>query len=191
MKIARRRRRPDGRRHRTGCRAKRARGAAQRRATSSIERGMATASRRIWIASVEKGRMTRRSARRRARAHRSAPHSHDLDVDLAIEAATEHLDTKLDLFRTLDEHAPRRRRSSPATRRRSRSRCWAPRRSGRERVIGMHFMNPVPVMQLVEIIRGIATSQETYRVHARPAPCRWARRRSKCAISRASSRTAS
>ena len=43
-------------------------------------------------------------------------------------------------------------------------------------VIGMHFMNPVPVMKLVELIRGAATSDETYAAHPRRWPRRWARR---------------
>ena len=59
-----------------------------------------------------------------------------------------------------------------------------------DRVIGMHFMNPVPVMPLVEIIRGLATSDATYaQVHAWTAR-RSARRRSRCTTTPASSPTA-
>ncbi len=84
-----------------------------------------------------------------------------LDVDLAIEAATERLDLKLELFRELD--AQMRPEAILASNTSSISITMLGGATKRaERVIGMHFMNPVPVMQLIEIIRGIATSQETY-----------------------------
>jgi 3-hydroxybutyryl-CoA dehydrogenase len=83
------------------------------------------------------------------------------DVDLAIEAATERLDTKLELFRLLDAQCSANALLASNTSSISITELAAV--TGRpERVIGMHFMNPVPVMQLVEIIRGIATSQETF-----------------------------
>jgi 3-hydroxybutyryl-CoA dehydrogenase len=83
------------------------------------------------------------------------------DADLAIEAATENEELKKRLFRELDEVVKpggvlaSNTSSIPITRIGS-----ATRRP--EAVIGMHFMNPVPVMQLVEIIRGAATSDATY-----------------------------
>ena len=85
----------------------------------------------------------------------------DLDVDLAIEAATERLDLKLDLFRTLDAQTPKDAILASNTSSISITVLGAATARA-DRVIGMHFMNPVPVMKLVEIIRGIATSDATY-----------------------------
>lgn len=83
------------------------------------------------------------------------------DADFVVEAAVEREDLKLGLFKKLDEICKpgvilaTNTSSIPITRI-----AGATKRS--ELVIGMHFMNPVPVMRLVEIIRGLATSQETY-----------------------------
>ena len=82
-------------------------------------------------------------------------------VDLAIEAVVERLDVKLEVLRDLD------RACAPgailATNTSSISITKLAAATGRpERVIGMHFMNPVPVMQLIEVIRGLATDQATY-----------------------------
>jgi 3-hydroxybutyryl-CoA dehydrogenase len=85
------------------------------------------------------------------------------EVDLVIEAVVENKQVKADLFRQLDEHAPAHTilatntSSLPIT-----EIAAATKRP--EKVIGMHFMNPVPVMKLVEVIRGLATSDETFRV---------------------------
>jgi 3-hydroxybutyryl-CoA dehydrogenase len=83
------------------------------------------------------------------------------DADFVVEAAIEREDLKLNIFRKLDEVCKpgvvlaTNTSSIPITRI-----AGATKRPGL--VIGMHFMNPVPVMRLVEIIRGIATAQETY-----------------------------
>ncbi|WP_409272536.1 3-hydroxybutyryl-CoA dehydrogenase [Neobacillus sp. SCS-31] len=82
-------------------------------------------------------------------------------VDLIIEAAVENMGVKADLFRKLDKIAPghailaTNTSSLPITE-------IAAETDRPEKVIGMHFMNPVPVMKLVEIIRGLATSDEVY-----------------------------
>ncbi len=86
-------------------------------------------------------------------------------VDFAVEAATEREDLKLEIFRRLDAVAKpgailaSNTSSIPITKIAS-----ATRRP--EQVIGMHFMNPVPLMKLVEVIRGHATSDETFAVTA-------------------------
>jgi 3-hydroxybutyryl-CoA dehydrogenase len=89
------------------------------------------------------------------------PHMHDLDVQLAIEAATERLDLKLDLFRFLDRNTPPEAILASNTSSISITVLGAVT-SKPENVIGMHFMNPVPVMKLVEVIRGIATSDAAF-----------------------------
>ncbi len=83
------------------------------------------------------------------------------DVDVAVEAATENLDIKLKIFEDLDRitgpHAILASNTS------SISITKIGKVTGRpDKVIGMHFMNPVPVMKLIEIIRGLQTSDETY-----------------------------
>ncbi|MFN2461843.1 MAG: 3-hydroxybutyryl-CoA dehydrogenase [Candidatus Velthaea sp.] len=83
------------------------------------------------------------------------------DVDIAIEAATENVDIKLDLFRVLDKAVPAHAILASNTSSISITTIGAVT-SRAERVIGMHFMNPVPVMKLVEVIRGIATSDATF-----------------------------
>lgn len=81
------------------------------------------------------------------------------DTDLVIEAATENLDIKLKIFKDLDEVC--KAETILATNTSSISITQIGAATNRpEKVIGMHFMNPVPIMKLVEIIRGYSTSDE-------------------------------
>ncbi|MFM9003988.1 MAG: 3-hydroxyacyl-CoA dehydrogenase family protein [Flavobacteriales bacterium] len=81
------------------------------------------------------------------------------DRDLVVEAATEKIDLKLDIFRKLDEYTSSDCVLATNTSSISITRIAAATRRP-EKVIGMHFMNPVPVMKLVEIINGYSTSAE-------------------------------
>ena len=83
------------------------------------------------------------------------------DCDLVIEAATENLELKLKIFRQLDELAPAQAVIASNTSSISISKLAAATKRP-DKVIGMHFFNPVPVMALIELIRGLQTSQETY-----------------------------
>lgn len=82
-------------------------------------------------------------------------------ADLVIEAVVENMDVKTQLFKMLDQYAPAHAilasntSSLPITE-------IAAATERPEKVIGMHFMNPVPVMKLVEIIRGLQTSDDVY-----------------------------
>lgn len=83
------------------------------------------------------------------------------NADLIVEAATENLDLKLKIFRQMDELAPEN--CILATNTSSISITKIASVTNRpEKVIGMHFMNPVPIMKLVEIIKGYSTSGETF-----------------------------
>jgi len=83
------------------------------------------------------------------------------NCDLVVEAATENLDLKLDIFRQIDAAA--RPDAVIASNTSSISITRLAAATGRpDRVIGMHFFNPVPLMQLVELIRGLQTSEDTY-----------------------------
>lgn len=85
------------------------------------------------------------------------------DADFVIEAVVENMLMKTDVFRKLDEICPphtilaSNTSSLPIT-----EIAAATKRP--DKVIGMHFMNPVPLMQLIEVIRGLATSDETYAI---------------------------
>ena len=83
------------------------------------------------------------------------------DCDLVIEAATENLELKLKIFRQLDELAPAQAVIASNTSSISITRLAAATKRP-EKIIGMHFFNPVAMMALVELIRGLQTSQETY-----------------------------
>jgi 3-hydroxybutyryl-CoA dehydrogenase len=111
---------------------------------------------------VEKGRIT--EVEKQEALARLIP-STDLqdadDVDFVVEAASEKMEIKAQIFRKLDEIA--RPGVILATNTSSLPITEIAATTGRsESVIGMHFMNPVPVMTLVEIIRGIATSNGVY-----------------------------
>jgi 3-hydroxybutyryl-CoA dehydrogenase len=85
------------------------------------------------------------------------------DVQLIVEAVTENLDIKLDIFKKLEEICPpevifaSNTSSLPITQ-------LAAVTKRPKQFIGMHFMNPVPMMKLVEVIRGIATSDDCYAI---------------------------
>lgn len=85
------------------------------------------------------------------------------DADIVIEAVFEDMHTKLDIFTELDKICKpeailaSNTSSLPIT-------AIAAETKRPDKVIGMHFMNPVPMMKLIEIIRGIATSDETYTI---------------------------
>ncbi len=82
------------------------------------------------------------------------------DAQLVVEAVPENLEMKLELFRELDQHTrPEAILASNTSSISITALAGATRRP--EQVIGMHFMNPVPVMKLVEVIRGLQTSDET------------------------------
>lgn len=82
-----------------------------------------------------------------------------LGVDLVVEAATENMDVKLKIFRQLDQICAPHVLLASNTSSISITKIGAATNRA-DKVIGMHFMNPVPVMKLVEIIRGYATSDE-------------------------------
>jgi 3-hydroxybutyryl-CoA dehydrogenase len=81
-------------------------------------------------------------------------------ADLVVEAATENEALKLQIFRELDQHAPAGAILASNTSSISITKIAAATQRPTQ-VIGMHFMNPVPVMKLVEVIRGYATSDDT------------------------------
>ena len=112
---------------------------------------------------VEKGRMTEdEKSAVLGRITKSLDLQDASDVDIVIEAAVENMAIKKSIFEKLDEIAPQHAilasntSSLPIT-----EIAAATKRP--EQVIGMHFMNPVPVMKLVEIIRGLATADEVYK----------------------------
>jgi 3-hydroxybutyryl-CoA dehydrogenase len=83
------------------------------------------------------------------------------EVDFVIEAVVENEEAKIGLFQKLDKICPPEVIFASNTSSISITRMAA-RTSRAPRFIGMHFMNPVPAMRLVEIIRGLATAQETF-----------------------------
>jgi len=81
------------------------------------------------------------------------------DADLVVEAATENIELKLKIFEELEKFAPKQ--TILASNTSSISITKIANATGRaDKVIGMHFMNPVPVMKLVEVINGYSTSKE-------------------------------
>ena len=82
------------------------------------------------------------------------------DADLVVEAATENMDIKLSIFKEMDQFTPANCILSTNTSSISITKIAAVTKRA-DKVIGMHFMNPVPVMKLVEVIKGYSTSNET------------------------------
>jgi 3-hydroxybutyryl-CoA dehydrogenase len=83
------------------------------------------------------------------------------EVDLAVEAVPENLELKKKIFKQVDESVPERAILATNTSSISITKIAA-RTSRPQQFIGMHFFNPVPVMKLVEIVKGFETSDETY-----------------------------
>ncbi|MER2008193.1 MAG: 3-hydroxybutyryl-CoA dehydrogenase [Psychrobacillus sp.] len=126
-----------------------------------FERGFQTISKNL-SRNVEKGRMTEDDKQAVLnKISKSLSIDDANDVDLVIEAAVENMEIKQSIFKQLDSIAPANAilatntSSLPITE-------IAAATNRPEQVIGMHFMNPVPVMKLVEIIRGLATNDEVY-----------------------------
>jgi len=111
---------------------------------------------------VDKGKMT--AEEKQAVLGRITPATNDeavADADIVIEAIVENLGAKTALFEKLDRLAKPECLLASNTSSISITKIAAATKRP-DKVIGMHFMNPVPVMTLVEVIRGIATSDETY-----------------------------
>ncbi|MED2972067.1 3-hydroxybutyryl-CoA dehydrogenase [Fictibacillus sp. B-59209] len=128
-----------------------------------VQKGLDSISRQL-SRQVEKGRMA--AEEREAvleRLHPSTSIQNAADADLVIEAVVENMDVKTQMFKLLDEMAPEHAILASNTSSLPITEIAAVTKRP-ERVIGMHFMNPVPVMKLVEIIRGLQTSDEVYNV---------------------------
>jgi 3-hydroxybutyryl-CoA dehydrogenase len=126
-----------------------------------VQRGLATIDKNLGR-DVEKGR---RTAEEKAAILGRITGTTDLapasQCDMVIEAIVENLDIKKKLFAELDQIAPAHAILASNTSSLPITELAAVTRRPAQ-FIGMHFMNPVPVMKLVEIIRGIATADETY-----------------------------
>jgi 3-hydroxybutyryl-CoA dehydrogenase len=111
---------------------------------------------------VEKGRLTAGQKQEiLGRITASTELNDAADVELVIEAAVENMEIKAKIFAQLDQIAPDHAILASNTSSLPITEIGAVTKRP-EKVIGMHFMNPVPVMKLVEIIRGLATTDETY-----------------------------
>jgi 3-hydroxybutyryl-CoA dehydrogenase len=126
-----------------------------------IDRGLARIEQNLSRA-TEKGKLSAEEASRaRARISSGIDLAGAKDADIVVEAIIEDTRAKQDLFREIDSLV--RPEAILATNTSSISITKLAAVTSRpERFIGMHFMNPVPVMKLVEIIRGLATSEATY-----------------------------
>jgi 3-hydroxybutyryl-CoA dehydrogenase len=126
-----------------------------------LQRGMAAIERSLQR-DVDKERLTAEEKRAIIERIELTTNLNDLrNARFVIEAVTEDAGVKANIFKTLDELTP------PATILASNTSSISITKIGAatnrpDKVIGMHFMNPVPVMKLVEVIRGLATSDETY-----------------------------
>ena len=127
----------------------------------SYVKGLAVISKNL-SRNVEKGRMSEEEKTEvLSRITKSLDLQDAKNADIVIEAAVENMEVKRSIFAKLDEIAPEHAilasntSSLPITE-------IAAATNRPEKVIGMHFMNPVPVMKLVEIIRGLATDDEVY-----------------------------
>jgi 3-hydroxybutyryl-CoA dehydrogenase len=130
----------------------------------SLKKGMATIQKNM-TRQVEKGTVTEDAKTKALAAITSFT---DLKkgvekADLVVEAATENVDLKLKIFKDLDASAPASAILASNTSSISITRI-ASVTSRPDKVIGMHFMNPVPIMKLVEVIRGYNTSDEVTKV---------------------------
>jgi 3-hydroxybutyryl-CoA dehydrogenase len=126
-----------------------------------LDRGLATITKNL-AREVEKGKLS--AADRDAALARIQPSLDRKDLascQLVIEAASEKFEIKQQLFRDLDEICPKETILASNTSSISITKL-AGQTKRPDRVIGMHFFNPVPMMKLVEVIRGIATSDETF-----------------------------
>jgi 3-hydroxybutyryl-CoA dehydrogenase len=125
------------------------------------EKGRAGLARRLGGA-IEKGKMDRATVDAvLARLHAVASVADLKDVGIAIEAVAENVELKLKLFRELDAATPPDAILASNTSSISITLIAAATKRP-DRVMGMHFMNPVPVMKLVELIRGLQTSDATF-----------------------------
>ena len=126
-----------------------------------LQRGLAAIDRSLQR-DVDKARLTEEEKRAIVARIRPTCELTDLsDARFVIEAVNEDAGLKAQIFRTLDEVTPPEAILASNTSSISITRIGAATKRP-DKVIGMHFMNPVPVMKLVEVIRGIATSDETY-----------------------------
>jgi len=125
-----------------------------------VERGLNTIKKNLERA-VKKGKITEDDKNAILGRIKGTVDMNDFkDADFVVEAATEREDLKLNIFRELDEITKDGIILASNTSSISITRIAAATKRP-EKVIGMHFMNPVPVMKLVEVIRGFKTSKET------------------------------
>ncbi len=125
------------------------------------ERGMATITKSLSY-QVKKEKITEDEKNTILSRIKTTTNLKDLaDCDFLVEAAVEREDLKFDIFRQLDEIVKPSAILSTNTSSIPIGRIAAQTKRP-EKVIGMHFMNPVPIMKLVEVIRGLATSDETF-----------------------------
>jgi 3-hydroxybutyryl-CoA dehydrogenase len=128
-----------------------------------VQRGIKTVS-KFFDRGIEKGKVTQEHKDTvLARIKPSTDISDMAGADFVVEAATEKEDLKFKIFRDLDEICRPDVILSSNTSSIPIGRIAAQTRRP-DKVIGMHFMNPVPLMKLVEVIRGIATSEETFQI---------------------------
>jgi len=127
-----------------------------------VEKGMQTITKNL-DRNVEKGKMPKDERDAIVSRIKGTVELKDMaSADFVVEAATERQDLKFQIFKNLDEICrpdvilATNTSSIPIGR-------IASQTKRPEKVIGMHFMNPVPVMKLVEVIRGLATSEETFK----------------------------
>lgn len=127
----------------------------------SYERGFQVITKNL-TRNVEKGRMAEEEKQAvLGRFTKSLDLQNAKNADIVIEAAVENMEVKTSIFAELDEITPAYTILASNTSSLPITEIGAATKRP-EKVIGMHFMNPVPVMQLVEIIRGLATDDEVY-----------------------------